>query len=297
MLELLPYGINPRGESISITQVGDTPSIDYFMENSMRKSSGERSLPITLAEGESILTISVGTNPADTDPVAYSVTVNNIISPIEITSINVAPDPVNEGPISLSATVAGGDPSLYTYQWTSDPEDFLDGQPVTDATLSFDIPNDFVPSGDASRDVIVALTVGDVFVQDSAMTTVTIVRTDNGGPRFTEMETVSMISIQAVAGSDPDGDGTIEGYTWQRRGAGDADWTTIDGETLAMYSIPTQDSGDTLYRVQVASVDGQGNSFTSVLGPYRNRTDIDDDDDGFIDIYYLEDLNAGAPST
>ena len=290
MLELLPYGINPRGESISIIRVGDTPSTDYFMENSVRKSSGERSLPIMIAEGESILTISVGTNSIDTDPVAYSVTVNNIINPIQITSINI-PDRVNEGPISLSATVTGGDPSLYTYQWTSDPEDFLDGQLVTDATLSFSIPNDFVPSGDAGRDVIIRLIVGDAFVQDSAMTTVTIVRIDNGRPRFTEMETVSTISIEAVSGSDPDGDGTIEGYRWQKRNAG-TDWTTIDGETSANYSIPTLDKGDTLYRVRVASVDGQGNPFTSVLGPYRNRTDIDDDDDGFIDIYYLEDLNA-----
>ena len=290
MLELLPYGINPRGESISITRVGDTPSTDYFMENSVRKSSGERSLPIMIAEGESILTISVGTNSIDTDPVAYSVTVNNIINPIQITNINV-PDRVNEGPISLSATVTGGDPSLYSYQWTSDPEDFLDGQPFTDATLSFSIPNDFVPSGDAGRDVIIRLIVGDAFVQDSAMTTVTIVRTDNGEPRFTAMETVSNIRIGAVAGSDPDGDGTIEGYTWEKRGVG-IDWMSIDGETSANYSIPTLDKGDTLYRVRVASVDGQGNPFTSVLGPYRNRTDIDDDDNGFIDIYYLEDLNA-----
>ncbi len=291
MLELLPYGINPRGESISIIRVGDTPSTDYFMENSMRKSSGERSLPIMIEEGEAMLTISVGTNPDDTTPpVAYSVTVNNIISPIEITSINI-PDRVNEGPISLSATVTGGDPSLYSYQWTSVPEDFLDGQPVTDATLSFSIPNDFVPSGDADRDVIIGLTVGDVFVQDSAMTTVTIVRTDNGGPRFTEMETLSNIRIGAVAGSDPDGDGTITGYAWEKRGIG-IDWMPIDGETSANYSIPTLDKGDTLYRVRVTSVDGQGNLFTSVLGPYRNRTDIDDDGNQLIDIYYLEDLNA-----
>ena len=288
MLELLPYGINPRGEFISITLVGDTASTNYFID----KHSGERSLPITLAEGESVLTVSVGTDSIDTDLVAYSITVNNTASPVKITSINVVPDPVNEGPISLSATVAGGDPSIHSYHWTSVPEDFLAGQTGTSATLSFNIPNDFVPSGDASRDVIIKLTVGDVFSQDSAVTTVTIVRTDNGEPSFTETETSSTISIEVVAGSDPDGDGTIEGYTWQRRGAGDTDWTTIDGEASAMYNIPILDKGDTLYRVQVASVDGQGNSFTSVLGPYRNRTDIDDDDDGLIDIYYLEDLNA-----
>ena len=82
-------------------------------------------------------------------------------------------------------------------------------------------------------------------------------------------ETVSTISIEVVAGSDPDGDGTIEGYTWQRRGAGDTDWATMTARPRQCITYQRKTKGDTLYRVQVISIDAQGNLFTSVLGPYR----------------------------
>ncbi len=287
MIELLPYSINPQGASISILKTGD--STDYFTG----KRSGELSMPIPLSEGVSILTIVVGNDPTDTNPVTYSVTVNNPISAIEITSI-IGADTVDEGdPVNLTATITGGDSDIYRYRWTSEPETLLAGETVTNANLSFNAPIRFVPRDDTDRDVVIKLIVGDGFVETSATKTLTIRKVDNGGPGFTTTVTISMISIEAIVeGSDPDGDGTIDSYAWQRRGAGDTDWTTIPGETSATYIIPTQDTSDSLYRAQVVSIDGQGNRFTSVVGPYRNRTDIDDDDDGLIDIYYLEDLHA-----
>ncbi len=287
MIELLPYSINPQGASISILKIGD--STDYFMG----KRSGELSMPIPIAEGVSTLTIVVGNDPTDTNPVTYSVTVNNPISAIEITSI-IGADTVDEGdPVNLTATITGGDINTYRYRWTSDPETLLAGETVTNANLSFNAPIRFVPRDDTDRDVVIKLIVGDGSVETSARKTLTIRKVDSGEPSFTVTVTVSMISIEAIVeGSDPDGDGTIDSYAWQRRGAGDTDWTTIPGETSATYIIPTQDTSDSLYRAQVVSIDGRKNRFTSVVGPYRNRTDIDDDDDGLIDIYYLEDLHA-----
>ena len=285
-IELLPYVINPLGESIAIRRVGDpTP---YFMG----KRSGERSLPIPLPEGVSTLEIVVGTDTDDMSSVTYSTTVTNTVNRVVVEEI-IAPDRVSEGDaISLSATVMGGALSGYMYEWTSDPAAFLAEQDRTAATLSFNVPIVFVSRDDTGRDVEITLTVNDGFTSSSETRTVTVAKADNGQPSFTETVTVSSISIAVVPGSDADGVGTIDSYTWQRRSADDSEWTTIPGETSAMFSIPTQDNGGTLYRVQVMTTDAQGNGFTSILGPYRNRTDIDDDDDGLIDIYYLEDLDA-----
>ena len=284
-IELLPYGINPLGESITITQ--DTTSTDYFMD----KRSGERSMPIPISKGESVLTISVGNDPTDTNPVTYSVTVNNMVSPVQVTDVT-GPDTAVEGdPISLSQTVTGGIGANYTYRWTSEPADFLDGQTVTNATLSFNVPADFVLGENTSRNVVIKAIVGDSFSESSATQAVNIMKDDNGNPDFSAEVTVSTISIEAVPGSDPDGDGMITSAIWERRTVADAEWMPIPGQTSAMYSIPTEDRGDTRYRAQVVYIDAQGYSYTSsVLGPYRG--DIDDDDDGLIDIYYLEDLDT-----
>ena len=278
-IELLPYGINPQNESIAIRRVGD-PDTDYS------EGSGERSLPIPIPAGESTLEIVVGTM----SPVTYSITVTNTVDPIMVQEI-IAPDTVSEGdPINLSATVIGGAIISNMYQWTSDPAAFLAEQDRTAATLSFTVPIVFVSRDDASRDVEITLTVGDDFTSSSATRTVTVVKVDNGQLSFTETVTVSSISIAVVPGSDLDGDGTIDSYTWQRRSVGDTEWTTITDQTSAMFSVPPQDNGGTLYRVQVMSTDAQDNRFTSLLGPYR--PDIDDNDNGLIDIYYLEDLDA-----
>ena len=280
-IELLPYGINPQNESIAIRRVGD-PDTDYS------EGSGERSLPIPLSGGASTLEIVVGTMST----VTYSITVTNTVDPIMVQEI-IAPDTVSEGdPISLSARVTGGAIAAYIYRWTSDPAAFLAEQDRTAATLSFNVPSNLVSRDATGRDVEITLTVGDDFTRSSETRTVTVAKADNGQPSFTETVTSSSISIAVVSGSDVDGDGTIDRYTWQRRSVGDTEWTTIADQTSAMFNIPPQDDGGTLYRVQVMSTDAQGNGFTSILGPYRNRTDIDDDDDGLIDIYYLEDLDA-----
>ena len=277
-IELLPYGINPQNESIAIRRVGD-PDTDYS------EGSGERSLPIPIPAGESTLEIVVGTM----SPVTYSITVTNTVDPIMVQEI-IAPDTVSEGdPINLIATVIGGAIISNMYQWTSDPAAFLAEQDRTTATLSFNVPSNFVSRDDAERDVEITLTVGDDFTSSSATRTVTVVKVDNGQPSFTETVTTSSISIAVVPGSDDDGDGT-DSYTWQRRSVGDTEWTTITDQTSAMFSVPTQDNGGTLYRVQVMYTDAQDHLFTGILGPYR--PDIDDDDDGLIDIYYLEDLDA-----
>ena len=67
------------------------------------------------------------------------------------------------------------------------------------------------------------------------------------------------------------------------------DWETVS-TMPTVYRVPPQNKGDIRYRVQLRYTDAQGRSLSSQLGPFR--VDIDDDDDGLIDIYYLEDLDA-----
>ena len=279
-IQLLPYGINPLGEPIAIRRVGD-PDTDYS------GGSGERSLPIPiLSEGISTLEVVVGTIGS----VTYSITVNNTINLLVVEGIS-APGAVSEGDaISLSATVMGGDTDNYSYQWTSDPAAFLADQDRNAAMLSFNVLFNFVSRNTTNRNVEITLTVRDGSMNSSATRTVTVTKADNDQPSFTETVTTSTISIAIVPGSDLDGDGTIDSYTWQRRSVGDTEWTTITDQTSAMFSVPPQDDGGTLYRVQVMSTDAQDNRFTSLLGPYR--PDIDDNDNGLIDIYYLEDLDV-----
>ena len=287
-LELVPYALNPLSDFISITV--NTTTTDFFMG----KRSGEQSLPIPLEVGELRLTISVGTGPDDA-LIDYRVIANVTTSEINITSIS--PEMINEGDsVSLSATVTGGDSNLYNYRWSVTPASLIARRDRRAATLSLDMPADFVPREDNSRDVRIELRVRDGFSSDldgNASKTITINKIDNGEPDFAVTVTESEISITGIeAGSDPDGDGMITGYAWEQSPDRD-NWTTIPGEILSTYSIPRQDSStDIFYRARVTSIDGQGNNFTSAVGPYRVRNDIDDDDDGLIDIYFLEDLNA-----
>ena len=226
-IELLPYGINPLGESIAIGRVGDQTATDYFEG----KRSGERSLPIPLPGGVSTLEIVVGTDSDDTDSVTYRITVINIPDQVVVQEI-IAPDRVSEGnAVILSATVMGGALSGYMYQWTSDPAAFLVGQDPATATLSFNVPTDFVVGDDSGRDVEITLTVNDGFTSSSATRTVTIAKVDNGEPSFTAEVTVSEISIAIMPGSDTDGDGMIDSYTWQRYSVEDTEWTTIADQT------------------------------------------------------------------
>ena len=284
-IRLAPYAINPRSEFISIIKDGESPSTDYFAG----KRSGEQSRVISVPMGETDLIVRVGNTPGDADPVLYNFSVNNTVSLVELIDLTIIPaSRVDEGQaIILSAKTGGGVASNYRYQWSSDSS-ILSGQDTTAATLSFNIPTDFVPSDVADKSIVIKLIVTDGLSVSSATETVTIVKVNNSDPSFTSRVTTSTISIMAL-GDELDGESMTE-YIWEQRGVGDTGWKEIDNMSNT-YTVLPEATGDIFYRVSIVYSDAQGYIAGMTFGPYRLRIDIDDDDDGLIDIYYLEDLD------
>ena len=276
-IRLRPYTINSTA-TVSIMKVGDDS--DYF-EN---KSSGDTSDEITLATDGSPNTLKIIV--ADTMPTIYTFTVSR--EPFSIS--NAAGDEVNkinEGEeFTLTAEVLG-EIEDYMYSWQQ--EDLrINTAPSSTAALTVRIPEDFiVGSNVVTQDIAFTLRLMDGSSESSATKPVTVMKINNGNPSFTPTVTEATISI--AAGDDPDGNGTPE-YTWEQRGIDDADWEEIPDSILNTYSVPLQAKANSRYRVRVNYTDAQGYSFNETLGPFR--TDIDDDDDGLIDIYYLEDLDT-----
>ena len=89
--------------------------------------------------------------------------------------------------------------------------------------------------------------------------------------------------------SNPDGGGFS--YQWQQQAPGGSGWTDIPAATTATYSLPADADGRIRYRVIIWHTDG-GDYITDypTLGPFK--ASVDNDGDGLIDIYALEDLNA-----
>ena len=287
-IRLLPYGLNARSETISIIRDGDEADIDYFAG----KRSGELSEPIPILERMTNLAVSVGDSADDPDPITYRFTINNETAAIEVTDIISDVTMVQEEEtISLSATVGGGIAGNSRYIWSAEPQSLLANvatADITSPTLSFIVPADFVSRQLTTQSVVIRLTATDGLSESSATRTVTIEKVNNGDPSFTVMVTTSTISVQTIA-DDPDGVGTVN-YFWQQISADNVNWETVVSTISAVYRVPPQNKGDVRYRVQLQHTDTQGYGFSSEFGPIRN--DIDDDDDGLIDIYYLEDLDA-----
>ena len=99
-------------------------------------------------------------------------------------------------------------------------------------------------------------------------------------------------------GDDPDGDDPDAEYEyrWQSQAPGSNSWIPVSTTMTAMskvinYDIPENTPAGTRYRVEVQYTDAQRYDNTKVVGNYLYRAgNADNDGDGFIDIYYLEEL-------
>ena len=285
-LQLEPYAINDAA-SISIIKDGDT-STDYFNG----KSSGEISDDIMSEEigTETNLKVIVADDAISTTTYSFTIITIPDEVPFSITADGAEVDKVNEGE-EITLTAEFGDSGIFKYSWQQEKLLTRATEPSSTATLTLRIPENFIKNREVNTEDI-EFTLEATMNDDTApplisTRTVTIMKFNNGVPNFTPTVTTSTISIATE--DDPDGMGSAI-YTWEQRSINNASWNAIAGATMmSTYRVPSQDAGDIRYRVQISHTDAQDFSTTATLGPFR--TEIDDDDDGLIDIYYLEDLD------
>ena len=135
------------------------------------------------------------------------------------------------------------------------------------------------------------LMLGDGRSVSTSSKTLTIIKVNNQTPRLDAGLTVDglTLSFDDTQITDADGSGTASGYQWQRLDLNMSDWVDIALATTASYTIPGDDPEDRRYRVRVTYTDAQGYSVTENVEAMR--LDIDMDDDGLIEIYYIEQLD------
>ena len=264
---------------------------------------GSTMTTIALADDTSKLNI-VATDSVRT---AYTLNVRKIADITGTRGITIEAELAEDGTVAegstikLTADIAGGD-----QQWTQLPADALKILEQDDATITVQVPENFVPAAATTRSSTLTLTVsnpiaGQTVVINQAFT---IKRIDNGSARIDfrggyNGSNFNSNQLTATVGNDPDGNPNPASYQyrWQSQALGSDSWTTVASEMTNMrevnYQIPDNPAAGTRYRVEVQYTDAQGYDTTRVVGNYIYRAgNTDDDGDGFIDIYYLEELEA-----
>ena len=280
-IQLRPYAINDNA-TITVTASGATK--DYFAAKSNGALSDD--IPLTAETAVTIVvTDTINESPVNT---TYTFAITRTRSPLEISDIVISPSAtIDEGSdVHVSYTISGGS-GVYEYAHKIDDGVF------TSAALPFvyRAAADLVASDETTQAVSITIRVSD---QDDAVEVlehsevITVRKIDNGSSFNISTEVEPSRLHVTVAGEDADGDGRFS-YQWQQLELGEA-WTNIAGATTLTYELPADASISIYYRINIQHTDGQGYITNYQQGPFR--TIIDDDGDGLVDIYYLEDLNA-----
>ena len=195
---------------------------------------------------------------------------------------------INEGSdVSLMVNATGGR-EVYHYAWSQTSGEALVVLTTTDtATLNVAIAPDFIAEDATTTTLTFAVMVADGSSTTRRSTVMIIKKIDNGslGGVNVDMTPARLRIISTEA--DPDGSGVFS-YQWQQQELG-GPWEDITDATTTTYWLPADVSASVRYRVTISYIDGQGYSTEYQSEPFRGR--LDDDNDGLIDIYTLEDLD------
>ena len=316
-LQLIPIASNPDS-TINISRNGTM--IDSGI------ASGTTSSAITLSENTEIV---IEVSAINQRPAQYSLTTHYLR---EITILGIPDKAIDEGePIMLDASqnLETAD-TLMSYRWTQSRGKTLFPPPDSEsAILWLHIPEDYVPATEEHANLGLTLEINDGKTNITKNITLTIAKVDNGNipigpPTLTILEgTAPEIDLS----KDPDGSGKDFSYQWQSRAPGqDTEWINIDEATEKTHIISFLTESYTEYRVLISYTDGQGYKtiaasraaryvpeimiLDSIKGLASEQTipedakpqrspnydcsndDIDDDNDGLIEICDLEALNA-----
>ena len=280
-IQLRPYAINDNAV-IRVTEPGS--ATDYYAG----KLNGALSDEIVLGD-ETILRIVV-TDSIDgaSDHTTYTFTIESVREPLAISEFMIEPSvTIDEGShTTITYTVSGGS-GVYEYAYKIDDGTFAQSSP----SLVYRAAANLVASDATTQAVSITIRISD---QDEAVevlehsAVITVHKIDNGSSFSITSEVDALLLRIVTEGDDPDGDGRFS-YQWQQLGLA-GEWMDIEGATMATYDVPTDLNESIRYRVNIKHTDGQGYITDYQAGPLR--ASIDDDADGLIDIYYLEDLNA-----
>ena len=240
--------------------------------------------------------------------------------PAQVPRIEIAGVPkgaVNEGEritLTASSTSSASSVSLI-YQWQQTSGETLLTSPTSGSSVTLDVPEDYVAASENTGNVVLILEASNDVGSTTQQVSITIAKRNNGGiaalgvPNLNERElTAPSIDLSG----DPDGSGNNIRYQWQSRQSAQAAWVNVPAAGInERYTIPADTTGIVQYRVVMSYTDGQGYGEEVISGVviYERRVvpqpnidiasltscgtaDIDQDDDGLIEICNLEGLNA-----
>ncbi len=175
------------------------------------------------------------------------------------------------------------------------------GARLNGETITFtNIPVDYISPSEDSRQFTITVALRRSGGIARRQITLTINKVDNGRIGNPGEATINGSSLIAPdlpdLSTDPDGvnDNSNISYQWQQpvnRNSNldlDRSWMNITGATRRTYTPSNPEDGE-IYRVRTSYTDKQGYSYTFTSKAVR---DIDIDDDGLIEIRYLEDLDV-----
>ena len=207
---------------------------------------------------------------------------------------------------SIAFNVSSSEPDLrrVSYLWSQVSPiqpNLLEGLNTRQAELNIDIPDDFVARD--TDEVLVMLQVevsadGTTVVRNKTMT---VVKTNNGGistlaaPAYRNGTLVAADISEADFSMEPDGGVDLSSfrYRWQYKlPSTPALWHDIKDATQMHYEMPAVLSkiDNISYRLSLDYRDNQDHRHRIVSEPLVIMKVVDDD--GFSDVYYLEDLDA-----
>ena len=283
-IQLRPYAINsPHAidstATISITEQGDTTT-NYFDG----KVSGELSAPIPLDKAKTLTIVVTDITDEGTTETTYTFDIGIVL---KVSQRIIPSGTIDEGSTATIIFEVIGGTGDYHYQYLLDNKPLLPlGQPFL-----YRIPADIVEPDAITKAVNLEIMVDDGAGQSIEHTEpLTVRKVNNLQPGIVFDINPSWLRVR-LEEPDADGEGSFTSLQWQRRDLRQG-WTDIPLATTTTYWLPAGVSGDIRYRViDMSYQDGQGyeQRYTE-QGPVR--ASIDDDDDGLIDLYYLEDLDA-----
>ena len=316
-------------DSLTLVPAFDPNVFDYYIE--VPSNQSQISLTITATDDDAIVSISSSANNnaptiRGSDTVAIALNANPAATEIIIArsyrvqaiyplAITISADPadkqVNEGQtarFTVAANAAGAIPLSYT--WTqSNPttplliEGIGTGITVQDPNFSIPIAADLVlPSATGLPIALDVKVTGAITGSPTTQSvTLTAIKVNDGigsvalaAPELVAGTTLLQVSnIAGAIAADPDGEAADADknirYQWQSAQHDETTWSDIANANSASFDISPHDLGHFQYRLRMHYIDAQG--YEESLSSAATAI-VDKDQDGLIELYHLEDLNA-----